>query len=88
MGIHEPFPCLNEVTLTSNWKIIISYDDKVLINYFVIKYKSHITMVTVLSTEELIEAIKNDIRVAEEKLSNVSLSQREVEFFSKTEKSQ
>ncbi|XP_065885116.1 putative riboflavin kinase [Dysidea avara] len=40
------------------------------------------------SKEELIEAIKNDIRVAEEKLSNVSLSQREVEFFSKTEKSQ
>jgi len=37
--------------------------------------------------EELIAAIKNDIKFAEDKLSDVSLSQEQFDFFDKTEES-
>jgi len=44
-------------------------------------------LLLLLPAEELIEAIKNDIKFAEEKLHNVSLSLDEIDFFGKTEES-
>ena len=47
----------------------------------------YMLLLLLLPAEELIEAIKNDIKFAEEKLYNVSLSQDEIDFFNKTEES-